>query len=463
MTKKRADYLLTPSSSQSSASLMRQILPVPLDMKMEDFSFELNGIDVPQPRRPVTPSRSRPTTPSFDSKTGSIRQPKIGPRDPLPGRLFDLYFDDAQERSFVVLGALVPMSPLTLVSPAVPVSLPFIRLSDANSKRSSCLITCPSAKYTDGTSTSTQQLRNSSDPTFGTFTWMDTRGRSISPRKSEGIRGDVRVRVQRNNWGVQTMSILLPWPKRATEVAFTVSGDRTLRIQRAMTGGAALPRSLTQLVLDVEVRLGSNGKEGLAEVVLEMGDGGDKVGLPQFVDATGTMTIELRGEGWEGASSPCGRKCIIDDPLSEVRGNLKPSDHSPLTFTYDLSTSTPPELSVRQSNPQAGRKTRMRTLFSFSTFLNLFMLWLLISMGQQVQRLRNEVAFVADEARDLRLYGLGNATTPSDTTESPIIRHDEDGMTTITSLAETEQKMSLALGRVVFGSSAWDMWMRHPT
>lgn len=32
---------------------------------------------------------------------------------------------------------------------------------------------------------------------------------------------------------------------------------------------------------------------------------------------------------------------------------------------------------------------------------------MIISLGQQVQRLRNEVAFVAEEARDLRHYGFG--------------------------------------------------------
>lgn len=33
------------------------------------------------------------------------------------------------------------------------------------------------------------------------------------------------------------------------------------------------------------------------------------------------------------------------------------------------------------------------------------MLWLLLSMGSQIQRLRNEVSYVAGEARDLRIYG----------------------------------------------------------
>jgi hypothetical protein len=74
---------------------------------------------------------------------------------------------------------------------------------------------------------------------------------------------------------------------------------------------------------------------------------------------------------------------------------------------------------VRESRLSPLAKIRARTLLSWSTLLNLFFLWLLLSMGQQVQRLRNEVAFVAEEARDLRLYALaqhpdsGRSTSPS--------------------------------------------------
>jgi hypothetical protein len=53
------------------------------------------------------------------------------------------------------------------------------------------------------------------------------------------------------------------------------------------------------------------------------------------------------------------------------------------------------------------RHRRMRTLFSPSTFGALFLLYLLVSMGQQIQRLRREVGFVVEETRDLRLYGYG--------------------------------------------------------
>jgi len=92
------------------------------------------------------------------------------------------------------------------------------------------------------------------------------------------------------------------------------------------------------------------------------------------------------------------------------------------------------------------------------------MLWLLVSMGQQVQRLRNEVAFVADEARDLRLYSMGmTSPAPDDhptSPEKPIISQD-DGSST--AMVEIGDKMSTALGRVVFGASSWETWIQHRT
>jgi len=147
-----------------------------------------------------------------------------------------------------------------------------------------------------------------------------------------------------------------------------------------------------------------------------------------------------------------------------VKGNLAISANQPLTFTYDLASPTPPILSIRKAGPEVSSRHRSRTLFSFSTFLNLFMLWLLVSMGQQVQRLRNEVAFVADEARDLRLYSMGmTSPAPDDhptSPEKPIISQD-DGSST--AMVEIGDKMSTAVGRVVFGASSWETWIQHRT
>lgn len=131
----------------------------------------------------------------------------------------------------------------------------------------------------------------------------------------------------------------------------------------------------------------------------------------------------------------------------------------PMIYKYDLSSPPPPVLPFQKIGLQNRGVPRIRTLFSFSTFLNLFMLWLLVSMGQQVQRLRNEVAFVADEARDLRMYGLG---TPSPPPVDAIIKADGADESNM-AVAVADDKMSKALGRVVFGNSAWETWVRHPT
>lgn len=50
-------------------------------------------------------------------------------------------------------------------------------------------------------------------------------------------------------------------------------------------------------------------------------------------------------------------------------------------------------------------KTRWRRIVSFSTLFNLFLVYVLVSLAQEVQKLRSEVQFIADEQRDLRLYG----------------------------------------------------------
>lgn len=119
------------------------------------------------------------------------------------------------------------------------------------------------------------------------------------------------MRVQRNAWGLQTISILLPWPKRGAELAFTLPHDRPIRNQRSTMGGVALPRSLTSSDGEMEVRLASNGKDGMAEIVLEVGEGKDEVSLPRFPDAVGTMTVQLRGDGWEG-QCPLSRSVLYD-------------------------------------------------------------------------------------------------------------------------------------------------------
>ena len=106
-------------------------------------------------------------------------------------------------------------------------------------------------------------------------------------------------------------------------------------------------------------------------------------------------------------------------------------------------------------------------------------------MAQQVQRLRNEVAFVVSETRDLRMYGMaesgsdiGTGTGPGmgalrKTEEGPFgmfgsgAGHDhgdgEDRNSEGRGRTDVAIKENMALGRVVLGGSIWDTWKTHPT
>ena len=295
-------HIPTRASSHSSASLLRQTMPTPSDIKMMDFSFELKGLDLSPSSRPGSMSGKHTTIPLPLEKTPPATNRRRESRDPLPGRLFDLSFCKVSEKSFVLQGTLVPLSPLTLVSSAASYQLPFVRIDNSTAHAASCLVTCPFARYGGKAHTSASHLCDVSQPRIGTFTWRDAHDRPVTSRKSLGVRGDIRVMVQQSSWGLRTMTVLLPWPRRVAEIVFTLSGNHSVRIQRATLSGVAMPRSLTVSDEETEVRLGATSKEGMAEIVLEAGVGKDEVALPRFQGANGTMIVVLRGEGWEGPS-----------------------------------------------------------------------------------------------------------------------------------------------------------------
>ena len=274
----RTANLLTPSSSQSSASLMHQTLPTPTDMRMEDFSFELGGLDPSPPSRPLTPYIKRPSTPVFREERGKFGTPLVrektcefgrpkGIRDAVPGSLFDLYLNDKSERALTIQGTLVPLSDLTLVCPDVPLSIPFVRILDTRSPPSSrCFVSCPSATFLNEQAKPDERVFDTQQATIGTFQWTDERGRRLPSPRPEVIKGDVQVRVQRDSWGLQTMSISIPMPKRGSVSVFSLPRSvPSVKIRRAALGGVSLPRSLTVLEEGVEVRLRSLRKEGMAE------------------------------------------------------------------------------------------------------------------------------------------------------------------------------------------------------
>jgi hypothetical protein len=116
-----------------------------------------------------------------------------------------------------------------------------------------------------------------------------------------------------------------------------------------------------------------------------------------------------------------------------------------------------------------------RTLFSFSTFFNILLLWLIISLGQQVQRLRSEISFVAEEAKDLRMYSQNNHhqtpvtpdPTPIPVAEEHSILPDGIDLQELLERLRVDQtrthgsEVQHSLGRVVFGQPGWE-WANHP-
>ena len=307
---KRNTNLPSASPSKSSASLMQQTLPTPANVTMEDFSFEIDGLGLPSPSRPVTPSSKGPMTPS----RANVRFKPIHRTvkcDPLPGRLFEICSDTSRQGQFALQGTLVPLSPLTFISPAVPVSLPFIRVVGRRAQQASCTVTCPDATYAGKIVTSAQHLCDVSQNSIGALSWRDLRGRTVPSHKPVSLKGDIRVRVERNSWGFQVTSISFPWPKRSTEVAFSFPGGQPLSIQRATMRGVAMRRHLACTEKGAEVRLGMCEDEGMTEVVLETGEVRNDVALPLFENATGDMFIELRGDGWEGISSSAKASALI--------------------------------------------------------------------------------------------------------------------------------------------------------
>lgn len=156
-------------------------------------------------------------------------------------------------------------------------------------------------------------------------------------------------------------------------------------------------------------------------------------------------------------------------------------------------------------------KSRWRRIVSFTTLFNLLLVYVLVSLAQEVQKLRSEVQFIADEQRDLRVYGFERANSRGwverETTErwdesavrpgqqpngEEVPRNEEDprdrGQADQGTTAEsspdptrvnseaTQQNQSAGthsvvsatnpnygLGRVVVKRTSWKDWINHPT
>lgn len=328
--------------THTSASLMKQTLPVSGDMTVDDFSFEMTSGDhltIPASTstgsgnsRPGTPARASPGPTYLQNRDRNQNQSQNENEtmdQPVAARYFDLVFgndprngaDSDRDRGYMIEGTLVPLSTLTLVSGSIPVEIPFIRSPTQIQGSGECTIICPNGLLSSGVTD--EGVCDTTQPSIGTFTWVDAYGSSIRPLPQEPVRGNIRVRVHRGKWGSVGMSILFPWP-RGQELAFHLAGDEDedqamkmkmkVKVIKADVGGVGVPRSLTRVGGGYEVRLGSgqDGRAGqgglgrvgkMTEVVLEFEDLED-IPLPHFADADGQLTVELRGDGWSCESKP---------------------------------------------------------------------------------------------------------------------------------------------------------------
>ncbi|WVQ80027.1 hypothetical protein IAT38_002128 [Cryptococcus sp. DSM 104549] len=472
----------------SSASLMRQTLPAPADMNIDDYSFELSGEQSPARLRPATPSGVRRSPTLSSSPTPSRGKALNAPvlREPRVSRLFDLYFSEGGERGIVLQGTLVPLSPLTLVSAHLPCRLPLVTFCSPSSSTTpqQCHVQCPSARYGKDSSTPPTSEPTLIDVTLGgTFTWINERSSSVSAsirdKEVSRVRGSVKTRLRRNAWGVVSMSVIFPFPRRAEETGFSLYSHGSLagevRITRATVDGVPASRCLytwegegegEESTGRTEVRVGKKGREGgLVEIVLEMS--GETVGMPVFEGSVGTGSVELVGDGWEALIK------------AGLKTTLTPAA-SPNSFTYDLSSPHPTITLVPPPIATAPASTsRFPGLFTPFTVWNLILLWILLSVGLNVRKLTGEVAYVREEARDLRLYGIGGRGLPEGRShmgsgeegswinpdsavgqQTPVVSYEPAPADTT---APSVPDHAPALPKTRSAVADWEKWAHHPT
>lgn len=453
----------------AAASLLHQAVPV--DIRVEDFSFEMGSMEAASPPRPMTPGRDTSSRRVTGSPPGTARTVLS---DPTPGRLFELDLRDATgERRLVIEGVIVPLSRLTLVHPSVPVAIPALRI-DGDALE--CSVDCREMeRFTLAEGHTTHPLPETTAP--GVFRWT-----SESRPTSSRLSGDLRIQVTIPASGRQTIEIRIPAQKHAGSVSFTVplASDR-LRLTRATSGAKAVPRAIVPGQTDTTLFIDCKGRA--ADVACEL-DVVDALVLPTFPGASGTATVAVESAHWRDGS-------ISWRPAR--KNSVKRISSTSFSYAMD----TRPEVAlVDRNSTSILKRARRFTLFSWPMLLNLFMLWLLLSLGQRVQRLRSEVAFVAEEARDLRMYAIERADqsrrTPLSTEQNypaevsadppshPVTVREEDGRPTTpapggsdptdtpldhsSALIEVRRPGEVnALGRVVFGAHHWEQWVHHPT
>lgn len=392
------------------------------DLEPDDFSFELSSIRTDARPRPVTPSLRR----SITAELAQASMFKVKPRTPVHASSFELEFeadDEEEDRVIIVRGVLAPL-PLTLVPPEKDMEIPFVHFVDPSLPTRVAVI-CDGATFhlaasEEAAGSEGKRLCEVWKPSIGTFSW----GHEAAAKEDAAVvSGPVKVVAQRNIWGVQTIALAFQWPGEASGIKFDVP-TKTARIIRATALGRQIARSITDRGDSVQIRLA--GGRGVVEVVLEAVDA-EGVALPSFPGGTGEIAVELVGPGWDSKLSKVPQLTFTQLTFtgilnSEPKSNLTRIDA--MTFTGSLSpapriTFTPlhvvtnaPETRVIEKVVVAPPpKSRWKRLLSFTTLFNLFLLYVLVSLAQEVQKLRSEVQFIADEQRDLRLYSFERANS----------------------------------------------------
>ncbi|KAL7424066.1 hypothetical protein Q5752_001651 [Cryptotrichosporon argae] len=432
-------------SSMSFGKAMEQSLPSsPDELPADDFSFEVSGLTSgpAPPSRPGTPIARRPLGGSGPAERP--REAVVRPARPTAAHAFDLELEDGDEDVVVLLqGTLMPL-PLTMVPSDTPISSPTIRIEGGSS---ACALTIRSETRTIDTGDNCE------------IDWLDASGRPVLTRHAEPVQGVVRVRSQRSAWGLQTLKISIPSSSRhGGQVAFQIPQVNTVRIIKATSGTTALNRCVIEDEHGVEIRIESRkGGDARCEVELEV-ESEQVVALPVFKNGKGSLELEL-GDGWEGL-------------VSALRTGMTRT--APSKFTSPLSSPATIPL------PSGGKARRGAVLvFSWTALYHLALLWLVLSAAQQVQRLRNDVAYVVDDSRDLRLYVMEHAAwaeqrwaeaSNAHVQHTPVhtgAASDGPGLGAQRDHARAQPGVVLqqphGLSRVVFGSHGWDQWAYHPT
>lgn len=186
-------------------------------------------------------------------------------------------------------GTLVPISRLTLVSPTLPLAIPFIRV-DTTGVSQECEVTCVGSTRAEG-------LANTALPSIGSLHWTDDDELQPFEAKLPIIDGDVQVRLMRDSWGLVSMHIDFAWPKRASEIGFSIPSP-DVRLDKATSAVEAVPTASHVTDDETTFRIGNEGvrRDGRVQITLDLRTG-EVIPLPRL-NGSGKMVFHFKGDHW---------------------------------------------------------------------------------------------------------------------------------------------------------------------